>query len=160
MVSVKENSNKILIDGESLEVYGPPPVIGSVLRVPGEGTRIIHTMPTFDGCDPLPARGFAKVANGVSSGSRCFAISLDHAPVRSAWGKEAGWLTPVVDFAKFNEYFGVFVPRIGLFLPALFRIEASNHLLYSEISDKLDATVNFEAAQKVFLENLDKSVGT
>ena len=160
MVSVKENSNNVLIDGESMEVYGPPPVIGSVLRFPGEGTRIIHTMPTFEGCDPLPAREFAKVANGVSSGSRCFAISLDYAPVRSAWGKEAGWLTPVVDFAKFNEYFGVFVPRIGLFLPALFVIDASDHLLYSEICDRLDATVNFQVAQKVFLEDLDKSVGT
>ena len=159
MVSVKENSNKIFIDGESLEVSGSRPAIGSVLRGPEEGARIIHTMPTFDGCDPHPARGFANVAKGSASDWRCFAISLDYPPVRNTWGKKAGWLTPPVDFSTFSEYFGVFVPRIGLFLPALFLIDASNHLLYSEISDKLDATVNFEAAQKVLLENLDKSVG-
>lgn len=118
---------------------------------PERGERVVLTMPTFDGYDPLPAQRFSEVVEVSSQSWLCLAVSLDYPPIRAAWGETAGWLTPAVDFADFKEQFGVFVPRLGLLVPALFVIDTSDRLLYCEVVKALDAKVDFDAAREVLL---------
>ena len=141
----------IVVDGISLDVNRPTPALGAVIMGPEQGARAVLTMPTFDGYDPRPAKRFSQMARNSSQSWLCLAVSLDFAPIRQTWGEIAGWSTPTIDFPAFKEQFGVFAPRIGLFVPALFVIDASDHLLYVDVAPHLDDKVDFDEASKVLL---------
>ena len=151
MVSGTPQSSYIVVDGISLPLNRPPPTPGAVVVGPQRGPRVVLTMPTFDGYDPLPAQSFSEAAEVSSQSWLCLAVSLDYPPIREAWGETAGWLAPAVDFADFKEQFGVFAPRLGLLVPALFVIDTSDRLLYCEVVNALDAKVDFNAAREVLL---------
>ena len=140
-----------VVDGVIFDLNRAIPAIGTVIMGPEAGARAVLTMPTFDGCDPVPAKRLSQIARNSSQSWLCLAVSLDYAPIRRTWGEVAGWSTPLIDFPAFKEHFGVFAPRIGLFVPALFIIDASNHLLYVDVPPVLDENVDFDAASKVLL---------
>ena len=147
----KSKSATTIVDGIIFNLNRAVPAIGAVIMGPEAGARAVLTMPTFDGCDPLPAKRFSQMAKNSSQSWLCLAVSLDYAPIRRTWGEVAGWSTPSIDFPTFKEEFGVFAPRIGLFVPALFIIDASNHLLYADVPPVLDEKVDFDAASQVLL---------
>ena len=147
----KPKSATTVVDGIIFDLNRAVPAIGAVIMGPEAGARVVLTMPTFDGCDPLPAKRFSQMAKNSPQFWLCLAISLDYGPIRRTWGEVAGWSTPSIDLPTFKEQFGVFAPRIGLFVPALFIIDASNHLLYSDVPPVLDGKVDFDAASKVLL---------
>ena len=151
MVSGAPQSSTIVVDGVSLPLNKTPPPPGAVVVGPERGARGVLTMPTFEGYEPLPAQRFSEVAEVSSQSWLCLAVSLDYPPIREAWGETAGWLTPAVDFADFKEQFGVFAPRLGLLVPALFVIDTSDRVLYCEVVSALDAKVDFDAARDVLL---------
>jgi len=140
-----------VVDGVTFDLNRTVPAIGAIIMGPEAGARAVLTMPTFDGCDPLPAKRFSQMARNSSQSWLCLAVSLDFAPIRQTWGEIAGWSTPTIDFPAFKEQFGVFAPRIGLFVPALFVIDASDHLLYVDVAPHLDDKVDFDEASKVLL---------
>jgi len=147
----KPKSATTVVDGVIFDLNRPVPAIGAVIMGPEAGARAVLTMPTFDGCDPLPAKRFSQIAKNSSRSWLCLAVSLDYAPIRRTWGKAAGWSTPTINFSTFKEQFGAFAPRIGLFVPALFVIDASDHLLYADVTYLLDDKVDFDAASKLLL---------
>ena len=151
MVSDALRFPTIVVDGVSLDLNRAPLIPGDVVMGPEKGARVVLTMPTFDGCDPASARRFSELVRGVPQSWLCLAVSLDYAPIREAWGEAAGWSTPAVDFADFKEQFGVFVPRLGLLVPALFVIDPLDCLLYCQVVRALDGSIDFEAARDVLL---------
>ena len=151
MSSDKLKPATTVVDGIVFDLNRAVPAIGTVIMGPEAGARAVLTMPTFDGCDPAPAKGLSQIAKKSSPSWLCLAVSLDYQPIRRTWGEVAGWSTPSIDFPAFKEQFGVFAPRIGLFVPALFIIDASNHLLYVDVATVLDEKVDFDAASQVLL---------
>ena len=147
---------KVQVDGAFLDVHGSIPAIGSAIQGPVEGPRIVLTRPTFDGYQTLPARRFASFIGKHTNVWRCLAISLDYTPILHIWGRRTGWLTQTVNYEEFVENFGVFVPRIGLYLPAVFVISKSDRLLYSEICIRLDGRLDFDSAQKAVMDHLEQ----
>ena len=151
MVPGKLRFPTIVVDGMCLDLNRTRLIPGDTVKGPEKGARVVLTMPTFDGCDPVAARRFSELVKGAPQSWLCLAVSLDYAPIREAWGVVAGWSTPVVDFADFKEQFGVFAPRLGLFVPALFVIDALDCLLYCQVAHALDGSVDFKAVHDVLL---------
>ena len=96
---------------------------------------------------PFPHSVFRKWRRSLPNRGFVWLLAL----IIRQFGETAGWLRPAVDFADFKEQFGVFAPRLGLLVPALFVIDTSDRVLYCEVVSALDAKVDFDAARDVLL---------